>query len=93
NVLGIDFQKVTFLSFSALGLMLLGSVILFLLGRIKLMQIAVKENKLIAVSCENELREFKRNAVEREVKLSRELQTERNKLIELKESLKIKKLL
>lgn len=50
----------------------------------KAMQFYVNENKVIVTSITHEFDEFKRHALEKEIKLSRELQTERNKVLELK---------
>lgn len=86
NVLGIDFSKGLFITFIALGGTALLATIVFLLVRIKLMQVFVKESKVIVASTTNDFEDCKRKMFEMQTKLTRELQTERNKLIELKES-------
>lgn len=88
NVLGIVFSKVFFLSVVAFGLVGLTGVILFLLARIKSMLAFVKEGKVIVSSVTNEFEEYKRKSFEKQTKLNRELQTERNKLAELQEARK-----
>ncbi len=49
------------------------------------MQRFVNESKLIVSSVNHELEDYKHKAMEKQVKLARELQTERNKLAELLE--------
>ncbi len=88
NVLGISFGKGFFLALVALGGAGLLATILFLVARMKAMQVFVKESKLIVASTTSEFEDYKRKSFEKQTKLTRELQTERNKLIELKESQK-----
>jgi hypothetical protein len=83
NVLGINFSKGLFLGVVALGLVALTASILFLMTRIKSMLAFVKESKVIVASVTNEFDEYKRKSFEKQTKLNRELQTERNKLEEL----------
>lgn len=84
NLLGLDFSKAFFLIlvgvvFAAL-LVLLGSAT----GAVKLLRRSIKEKELSLFGLTAEFDEFRKKALEKEVKLSRELQNERNKLIELK---------
>lgn len=58
--------------------------ILLLLGRTRLVNNAMKEKLDSLQSITDEFEQYKRKALEKEKKLSRELQTERNKLLELK---------
>lgn len=88
NVLGANFGKGFFITLAATGALVLTATILLLLTRIKAMQVFVKESKLIIESTSNEFEDYKRKAFEKQTKLTRELQTERNKLMELKESQK-----
>lgn len=88
NVLGIGFSKGFFLGVVALGLAVLTGIIFFLLARIKSMLAFVKESKVIVSSVTTEFEEYRRKSFEKQTKLNRELQTERNKLIELKEAQK-----
>lgn len=85
NVLGKNFSKgffliICFTTFTGLAL-----IIGLLLARIKEMQRFVNESKLIVSSVNHELEDYKHKAMEKQVKLARELQTERNKLAELLE--------
>jgi hypothetical protein len=84
NVMGKSFAKSLFLGITALTVAGLVLIIVLLFIRMKAMQFYVNENKVIVASITHEMEEFKRNALEKEIKLSRELQTERNKLLELK---------
>ncbi len=88
NVLGLNFTKGIFLAIVALSGAGVLATILFLLARMKAMQVFVKESKLIVASTTSEFEDYKRKSFEKQTKLTRELQTERNKLIELKESQK-----
>jgi hypothetical protein len=88
NVLGIGLSKVFFITLAALGLAGLTATILFLLARIKSMQAFVKESKVIVGSVTNEFEEYKRKSFEKQTKLNRELQTERNKVAELQSARK-----
>jgi len=83
SLLGIDFNKSTFLML--LSFVFAGCVILIslTLGRMKVMRIKMKEKMLMADLINNEYDEFKRKTLEKQTKLSRELQTERNKIEEL----------
>jgi hypothetical protein len=84
NVVGKSFSKSLFLALAAVTLAGLLLIIVLLVIRMKAMQFYVNENKVIVTSITHEFDEFKRHALEKEIKLSRELQTERNKVLELK---------
>lgn len=79
NVIGIDFSKGTFLTIT--GLVFIGLILLTLsvLGRMKLLSKTVQERKLAVNMITHEYEEYKRKAMEKQTKLSRELQDERNK--------------
>lgn len=83
SLLGIDFNKSTFLAL--VSFVFAGCVILISLtiGRMNFMRVRMKEKTMIADLINNEYEEFKRKALEKQTKLSRELQTERNKIEEL----------
>jgi hypothetical protein len=83
NVLGKDFSKGFFLTLFFAMFIGLALVIAFLLTRMKEMQSFVNESKLIVSSVNHELEDYKHKAMEKQVKLARELQTERNKLSDL----------
>ena len=80
TVIGIDFNKGTFITTVAViiaGLLvLLGLVI----GRMKLQSNSLSERSLAVSALTHEFEEYKQRAMERQTKLSRELQDERNKL-------------
>lgn len=80
NVLGIDVGKGAFITMVSLAiaglLVLLGLVI----GRMKLQSNALSERNLAVRALTNEFDEYKHRAMDKQTKLSRELQDERNKL-------------
>ena len=80
SVLGIDFAKGAFISIAAITvaglLVLLGLII----ARMKLQSKSLSERNLAVSSLTNEFEEYKHRAMDRQTKLSRELQDERNKL-------------
>lgn len=74
--------------------MLTGGIILALLIALAVMAVQHKSSKRVAVEKRNafdevseELAEHKKNAREREIKIKRELQTERNLVEDMKEQL------
>jgi hypothetical protein len=86
NVLGISFGKNFF---QLLVAAVVGGLIFLLAGvlaRMKIMNMLVNEKTLIADSLSHEYEEFKRKSLEKQTKLSRELQNERNKLMEIRNS-------
>lgn len=84
TVLGISFVKRTFLLITAI--LFIGFIlsIAFVSGRMRLMMASVREKMDLANIALQELEEFKRKSLEKQIKLSRELQNERNKLVELR---------
>lgn len=82
TVLGIPFSKAVFLIAVASLVGALAFFLFGLLGRMKMLNSLVKEKALIATSITNEFEEFKKRAMEKQTKLSRELQNERNKIFE-----------
>jgi hypothetical protein len=82
TVLGIPFSKAVFLIAVASVVGALAFFLFGLLGRMKMLNSLVKEKALIATSITNEFEEFKKRAMEKQTKLSRELQNERNKIFE-----------
>lgn len=79
SVIGIDVGKGTFLTI--VGIIIAGLILLTLsvLARMKLLSKSVQERKLAVTMVTNEYEEYKRKAMEKQMKLSRELQDERNK--------------
>jgi DNA repair exonuclease SbcCD ATPase subunit len=86
SVLGIDFLKSVFLS--TVGIIILGLLVLLglLVARVKWVQSSMREKIENAEALSHEFEEYKRNALEKQMKLSRELQDERNKLHDLRSS-------
>jgi flagellar biosynthesis chaperone FliJ len=82
TVLGIPFLKSIFL---LLTVAVTGGLVFFLsivVAKMKLLRGMVHEKALIADSIMHELEEFKKKAMDKQTKLSRELQNERNKWME-----------
>lgn len=84
TVLGIDFTKgmfITTVAFTVLGLLL---VIGLITGKLKLMYTSLREKIELEDSVSKEFENYKRKALEKQMKLSRELQDERNRLAEVR---------
>lgn len=84
SVLGIPFTKGVFIILAAVvvaGLVLFVSI---LLGRLKITHSTTKEKTLLFDSLTLEFEEYKKKSLEKQTKLSRELQNERNKLQEMR---------
>lgn len=82
SVLGIPFGKGTFIFLSAALIAGLVIALFVILGRMKVLNSGMKEKTLIAHTLTQEFEEYKRKALEKQTKLSRELQNERNKIAE-----------
>lgn len=84
TVLGIDFSKGFFLS--AIGFLLLGFILLLgiIAGRMKIIHGLLREREGKENLISREFEEYKRKALERQMKLSRELQDERNRMAEMR---------
>lgn len=83
SVLGVHFGKGMFLLITLVVVAALVTIIVGVTARLKILQAAVKDKAQVADSLTHEFEEYKRKALERQTKLSRELQNERNKLVEL----------
>jgi len=86
TVLGIDFTKGVFLTVVAC---LLGGLIAFvavIFGRMQLQSKSLSERNLAVSALTNEFEEYKHRAMDKQTKLSRELQDERNKLASMRHS-------
>lgn len=83
---GISFHKAVFVFMAVAITAGLTLLIVILAGRLKLMSMELKEKTSTAGSVALEFEEYKRKALEKQSKLSRELQTERNRLQELKKT-------
>ncbi len=84
SVLGIGVDKRLFLTIVVLAVIGLLMLIGILSGKLKSMYVAIKEKMELANTTLHELEDYKRKSLEKQTKLSRELQNERNKLMELK---------
>ena len=80
NVIGIDFNKSTFITTVAVIVAALLVMLGLVIGRMKLQSNALSERNLAVSALTHEFEEYKQRAMERQTKLSRELQDERNKL-------------
>lgn len=83
TVLGIDFDKGFFAGLMGIIILLLGLVIGVIYYSMKLMRRNLAEKVDLINSISAEYEDYKRRAMEKQTKLSRELQNERNKLAEL----------
>lgn len=84
NVLGIDFGKAFFIGLMAsifVGLLLIVGVVT---GRLKMMYYSLKDRMDSENMITKEFENYKRKALEKQMKLSRELQDERNKMAEMR---------
>lgn len=84
NVFGMSFSKggfVTFATFLVVGLIALAGV-LFVISRIAFK--ASRESKKVSDEVYKEFEDYKHQAVEKNIKLSRELQSMKNRMAELK---------
>jgi len=82
SVLGIPFGKGTFIFLVAAVIAGLALTLFVMLGRMRILNSGMKEKTLIAHTLTQEFEEYKRKALEKQTKLSRELQNERNKSVE-----------
>lgn len=84
KVLGIDFTKGFFLS--TVGFLFLGFVLLLITmtGRLRMIHGLLREKEEQENRISGEFEEYKRKALEKQMKLSRELQDERNKMAEMR---------
>jgi len=80
NVLGLDLGKGVFITLMAIIVGGLVALIVLVFGRMKLQSHALSEKKLALHTLSNEFDDYKHRAMDRQIKLSRELQDERNKL-------------
>jgi hypothetical protein len=83
RVLGIDFDKGFFAGLVGLIILGLGLTIAVIMYTLKSNRRVLKEKADLATAISNEYEDYKRKAMDKQTKLSRELQNERNKLQEL----------
>jgi hypothetical protein len=84
SVIGIPFTKGAFLVLAAIIIAGLALVVVFAFTRMKIVNTGMKEKTLIAHTITQEFEEYKHKALDKQTKLSRELQNERNKLMEMR---------
>lgn len=80
TVLGIDFTKGFFITFATIILLGLLAFIGVLIARLKIIHKSYREKADTVNELSHEYEDFKRKAMDKQTKLSRELQDERNKL-------------
>jgi hypothetical protein len=80
TVLGIDFQKQSFLTLIVILFLALLLVVGFFSARLKMFHSSMREKAELLEITTREYEEYKRKALDKQTKLSRELQDERNKL-------------
>lgn len=83
TVLGIDFDKGFFAAMFGIVLLIAGLLIAGVIYRMKVLRKNLSEKEELANSISIEYEDYKRKAMDKQTKLSRELQNERNKLQEL----------
>jgi hypothetical protein len=81
--LGIDFDKGFFAAMIGIILLIAALVIAGIAYTMKVMRKNLSEKEELATSISVEYEEYKRKAMDKQTKLSRELQNERNRLQEL----------
>lgn len=83
SVMGIDFDKGFFAGMVGVILLILGLIIAVIYYTLKMMRKNLSERIELINSISTEYEDYKRKAMDKQTKLSRELQNERNKLQEL----------
>jgi hypothetical protein len=83
RVLGIDFDKGFFAGLFGAILVIAGLVLAGVLYSMKVLRKNLSEKEELASAISNEYEDYKRKAMDKQTKLSRELQNERNRLQEL----------
>lgn len=84
SVLGIDLFKEAYIifNFSIIGILMIGLILLFI--RFRSNQVIAKQKVAEWKKVNTELEEFKKESLEKQMKLRRELQTQLNKLNEIR---------
>lgn len=82
SVLGIAFSKSFFITMVVIIVAVLILLLALISGRLKMVHSSLKERADAYTSLNTEFEEYKRKAMEKQTKLSRELQNERNRLSE-----------
>ncbi|MCU0419724.1 MAG: hypothetical protein MUC38_08705 [Cyclobacteriaceae bacterium] len=84
TVLGVSFHKTTFVLLAAAAVGALIFALVSLLARMRLLAVSVREKAESFAELNRDYEEYKRKSMEKQMKLARELQNERNKLMELR---------
>jgi len=80
EVIGIPMLKATFITVMAITIAALLLLLVLVIGRMKLQANALSERNLAVTALTSEFEDYKHRAMDKQTKLSRELQDERNKL-------------
>lgn len=84
TVAGIDMQKSVFITVITIIVAALAFIIGYGALRLKWMRLEMREKIDLASRLNTEFEEYKRNALDKQMKISRELQNERNRIQEMK---------
>ena len=84
NVLGISFEKGTFVGMVAIIVLALLALLGIIFARLNSQNASLREKSELIETTNHEFEDYKRKALDRQTKISRELQNERNKLMEIK---------
>lgn len=84
TVAGIAMHKATFISIFFIALSALGTLLVMSFSRSQLLSKSLKEKAESMLILSSEFEEYKHRSLEKQMKLSRELQDERNRLAEVK---------
>ena len=80
QVIGMDMLKSTFITVMAVTIAALLLLLVLVIGRMKLQSNSLSERNLAVSALTSEFEDYKHRAMDKQTKLSRELQDERNKL-------------
>ncbi len=83
SFIGMSLMKSLFVTLTVLVIIGLLVIVLFIIGKLKWMNFAMREKVEALKLLTNEFEEYKKRTLEKQAKLSRELQTERNKLLNI----------
>lgn len=83
TVAGIPFHKALFISIFFVSITIVSCLLILSLFRARLLQSNLKDKSETMLVLTSEFEEYKHRAVEKQMKLSRELQNERNRISEL----------
>ena len=84
NVMGIPFEKATFVGLVSIVILGLLALLGIIFARLKSQNDSLREKTELIETTNHEFEDYKRKALDRQTKISRELQNERNKLMEIK---------